>query len=60
MQTVIKDGKKIRQMSVREYAELLGISPQAVTKKIRSGKTPPGVEIVEFGRFYLVELKEDE
>lgn len=56
MQHVIKAGRPIKQMSVQEYAKFVNVSDRAITKQIRLGKLPSGVQAISFGRFYLIEV----
>lgn len=64
MQKITKNGEEVLQMSCSEYAELVDkksgkqkMTLQAVTKKVREGKLPPGIEAIPFGRFYVIEKK---
>ena len=49
---------KTTKITPSEYAEMRGITIQAVTKAIRKKHYLPGVEKVEkYGRFYLLTIK---
>lgn len=49
----------MKRMSVQEYAQARGITPQAVTKAIRKGHAVSGVDSYElFGGVYILYVNE--
>jgi hypothetical protein len=47
---------KKQTISAQQYADKLGISKQAVCKKIRLGKLPKGVKAEKIGVSYVITI----
>lgn len=55
----MKKQKKLKppkQMSVKEYADLIGITPQGVHKQISDNKLKKGVSADRIGRYYIITI----
>lgn len=51
-----KKQKQPKQMSVKEYADKIGITPQGVHKQIENNKLKKGVSAELIGRYYIITI----
>ena len=51
----------MKKMTAKQYAQLRGVSPAAVSKAMKYGWRLPGVKsVTSYGRFYVLNVNEKE